>query len=508
MTELGRFLSRDGADTRYVQTLRPTGDATGAGDRALINAALIVGDATLRGDFVVDSSVLMPSSRTLTLHNAQISMVVGGATNVVRNSNQDVTGNTGIHVVGIGRAIIRCADPANMPVGSAINSIGVSWVNAGDVCVEGVTLGPMRGPAMVAQGVTGARFQRIHLAQDHSVTNQDGIDIGPQSSDVLITDISGKTGDDAFSIFAQKTAGFVHTMYKATFGVAGISNITIKRVKVDVGNNPVRVQAGDGLTLNGVRVTDFTNLADGTHTPNQYAVVMFGESTYVTTLPASTDLTNVTMGGYTGRASAMLGACTNFSKVKFADTTITSPWKCLMGIPQAAANFAATCDDIDLGDVVTTDSTTESVGTVLNAPSSSSWGTVALGRLNIRRCQNILNNNATLRVIATAGIFVRNLVGQIARSSAPDTGFMDNVRLGNAPATLFAVASTQLLLGPNMPPLTSTDTTPSASVKGSQITCRAGKDPTGGSATNGGTYIARGNSSVDWVKIADLGASY
>ncbi|MCC4908103.1 hypothetical protein [Microbacterium sp. cx-59] len=350
-----------------------------------------------------------------------------------------------------------------------------------------------------------ARLRRIELAQDRSTTNQDGIDFGPSWNDIVVDGISGSTVDDGFSIFAQTTAGFCHSYYKQAGVATETKNILIRNVSLNVGMNVVRLQAGDGLKLSGVKMRSIENLNDDTST-NNYAVLMFGESGYVTTQPTKADLSNIDLRGYHGRGDVVIGASSHFSSVTADDVTLTMPWKAIVGIAQVSPNFATNSEDVTIRNLVSLDGSTDSVGSAINLPGPALLAGLVMMNWVIKRCQNIFNNNGQATRITATNIAVETIVGQIARSATAGSGTIDLVTVGGGGGTTrWAGVPTNLRLGPNMPTITSVDTTPSSAVKGSVIRCDHTKEPAGGAGTTGGEYVATGTA---WTKRVDLGAAF
>jgi hypothetical protein len=487
--------------------IEPSGDISGATDSSAINSALSAGNVTLRGTYYVSSTILIPSNRLFLLWDAEVILTAGSARNILRNTDQNATGNSNIHVYGIGKAILN-GQASSQSSASAINTIGVSWVHVTDLSMSNITIGPCYGPCMVSQGVVKGRYYNIELAQDLSTSNQDGIDFGPACSDIIVDGVYGKTGDDCISIFAQKTAGFGHSIYKAASANASISNITIRNVTVDVGINPVRLQAGDTYTsggtfpntLSGVHIANFVNLNNNTAS-NGYSMIVFGEVEYVTTPPAKEDLRDITFNGYRGRASVIVGATTNFMDVHISNVTITSPWKTFMGVPQYSTATSHTIDNVTFSNIKTTDSSTDATGSVLNSRTGSAWSRITVDGADIRRCGNILNNGGSMDPMVVKNINVTTFSGQVIRSTNTELGALENIYLRSPTATnLYLTTSTRLRLN-NVPAFKSGDVVPDATTAGSMIHAEAGFDPTNTGHTTGGVYLSSGSV---WFRISDF----
>lgn len=490
---------------RTGTVVRASGDATGATDVANLNAALLQGNVTIRdATFLTNAPVRIPSHRTLTLVDAKIQLVPGSNCNVIQNRNQNSAGDDNIGLILIGQSVITGGNSTTQTSASAYNSAGVTFTNVRGFRLEGGTLGPFRGPCTIFQGATRGRGGNINLAQDRTGPNQDGMDFGPGCRDIQLDGITGVTGDDCFSIFSQKTAGFGHGLYKDPSFTGELSDIQIKNVSVDVGINPIRVQAGDGLKLARVTVENFTNLNQDLST-NNYAVIAFGEASYVTTLPAAGDLSGITLNGYRGRANVIIGAGTHFSKVKMENIIIDSPLKSVIGTAQSNVPFAAAMSDLEVNGLTLTDATTASTASLFNIPTGATLAGFNGDRWSIRRAQTLLNNAGTVTNLDLSRVKIRNLLGQVIASSTAETGYLTDVVVQNTIAgARYSGAATKLVIRGEHPRFRSVDTTPAAT-KGSTIRCEAGKDPKGGTFANGGEYIGTGST---WVLTSDLGSSF
>ncbi|PPF82198.1 hypothetical protein C5B96_09600 [Subtercola sp. Z020] len=384
--------------TRHVA---PSGDTTGATDVAAINKALAEsGEVVLSGRYFIDEAIIMSSDTTLTLNDAGIRLVDGANDNMLRNSDQIAggTGNSNLRIVGTGLARFN-GNPLSQSGG---RGQGLLFQNVTGLTVSGVTLGPMYKMAAMQYGVRGAHWSDIELAQDATTTNQDGIDIGPGCRDIHIDSVRGRTGDDCFSIFAKNTGGNT-TAY--TNGLSAedrnVSDIYISNVTVDVGINPVRLQAGDGSRLSRVYVSNFTNTRTTTAsvTGGPAGVLQFGSTKYVTAEPAAGELADIYLDGYAGPAAWVIGAESNFSRVSVNNVTLsrdtdagsgtgensgagsgsrtgTTSKAAIIGTAGRVQGFAPTISDITVSRVTVL--AAESQADVLSLPPGSSVSSVEL----------------------------------------------------------------------------------------------------------------------------------
>lgn len=359
--------------------VKPSGDRTGHSDSAAINEALSQpGECVLSGHYVINASILMTSDTTLTLDNASIRLVDGSRDNLVRNADQSVGGR------GNANLKIQCTGTARLysnPVSeSGPRGQGLLFQNVQGLHVSGLTIGPVYTAAAMQFAVTDGHWSDIELAQDVTTTNQDGIDIGPGCRQIHIDSVRGRTGDDGFSIFAKNTGGNV-TEYSTAMSVEErhISEIYISNISVDVGINPVRLQAGDGSRLSRVFVSNFTNLRStiATVTGASSGVLQFGSTKYVTTEPSPDDLSEIYLDGYVGPASYVIGAESNFSQVGVNNVALTAGARtdrtvqtAIIGTARHVADFAPTFSNVTVSNVAVPDS--DATAFVLSLPAGSS----------------------------------------------------------------------------------------------------------------------------------------
>jgi hypothetical protein len=503
-------------ENRSAVVLRPVTGETATQTTARIQAAL---DATTNvtlhgGDFLTNAPCRLNDNQTFVLHDARLIRVSDGATGfaansqVITNKNINGTGNTGIRVRGHGRAVIRVDNPTNhvRNTQGLWPNIGVAFVGVTDSSVTDVTIGPTQAFAANMQLCSDIRWARITLAQDGTTPNQDGIDTGPGCSNIKINDITGRTGDDLFSIYAQSTSSSIEQAYVKAYLLAdatrcNISAIHISSCRVRVGINPLRLQAGDGGTLDGVTMTDVTNTST---TGGSWTLMQVGDLSYVTTAPTRDQLKNITIDGYRGAVKVLIGADGNFSNVVVRNVELSGAWDSFLR-PRVNTAFVPDFENVLLEGITTTAASGGGQLVYLSGTTTTQTADkLTIRNCKIRQCGSILFNTQTLTNVKISGIHIHRATNSaISRSPTAETGWIDSVSIdayasGSTPR--YSGTACKLIHGGGMPLLTSVDVAP-APTKGSKLISDGTADPTGNSYTTSEDYIGVG---TVWVRPSDI----
>lgn len=485
--------------------VKPSGDTIV--DTAAINAALVAGDVWLVGDFTTNAPILVPSNRTLAL-SGSVTLANSSNCNIIRNTNQSATGDSNIYLKGVGRAVLNGNATNQVRQTGVYLNVGVFFMNVSNYRVEDITIGPTNAFAGLQQACTFGRWSRIHLAQDASTTNQDGINIGPGCSNILIEGLTGTTGDDLCSIYAQNTSTSIHPYVSGlTAAQRNVSQVWLRDVNVNVGINVVRLQAGDSSKLTTVRAANIHNRAGSSNFP----VIQFGATSFVTTLPSAADMSDITLDGYSGPCARLVACDSNFQQLTVRNVTISGTWSALLGWRNIGNQSGFTTSGPTFNDVKFENVYCNFIsgGGRMFEQSVGTIGRVKFANIFLRRATAILNNGATVTFLALDNIKVGSMLGNPFQSTVAETGFADGVVIdaysGNT--ARYSGAACAMRLGPSMPVFASADTTPTA-VAGSMITCKAGKDPTGGSFASAATYVGDGTAWNRAVTLTNDPAAY
>jgi hypothetical protein len=421
------------------QLVRPSGDATGATDLAAINAALIASSSvTLNGDFVVNAPISLPSSRTLLLVDAKITLASGSNSNVFKNSNQNATGNTDIHIRGLGRAEVDGNAVGQVRQTNFWQHYGCLFVNVQRFSVQDITIGPTHVSAFNTQGgCSDGRFSRITVKLPGDTPNQSAFEIGSGSSNITVEGIRGQTGDDCVAVWAFGTNTGTNTVlhtYTLTLTAAqrSTSDITIRNIDCNIGIVPVRVLGGDGSTIKHVHAYDITNRLTGT---SMVPALYVGPSTYVTTDPALGEIDDITMTGYRGPCTELLGLDQACSNVTVIDSQVTK-WQKIVGVHAPGAHPIHVRNITIDGVGGTSLQATPSSGTVCQFPAENGSSGLfypmmveglALRNMTLARADAILDNAANITGLHVHNIRVEMMMGTAFRSTGVETGTMDRV---------------------------------------------------------------------------------
>lgn len=508
--------------------LAPSGDTTGATDTAAINEALSTNArVVLRGvpggtPFWINAPMVINAGNSLILWDAHVKLVANANCNLLTNYNATLTSGTQnyggtadtlIRVKGIGEAWLD-GNPANQAAafvtGNTTTQAGIQWVNAADVVVEDIKLGPCIWMAGVQIGCTKMRWSRIELGQDRSVTHQDGIDVGPGCSDILIEHTRGMTSDDCHSLWAKlgpssgaaNVTPWTTAAYTASPTNLNTSDVRIIGTKVAVGINCVRAQAGDGAQLSDVHISDFVKV--GALYSAVTCALQLGSLIYVTTPPQPTDLHDITFDGFTGECVNLIGVDSNFSDIHFSNAHVEAPFTALVG---NTGTIPTVGDHLTLDNITTSDP----VGTAnygMNTIPGASIDHVNIHGLSMKSTKALVDNGGQITGLSIDQVHITAATGPVFSSPVAETGHADRVTVDTASGPTYGTTPVALKLGPNMPRLNGsstfngTDTVPVA-VAGSTITCNSDLDPTGGAYGHAATYL--GDGSV-WSRLLELPA--
>jgi hypothetical protein len=494
----------------------PSGDTTGVTDVAAINTALggnktvvLRRTSTSTTPFYINMPMVMYSGDTMIFWDAHVKLATNANCNMITNYNATLTsGNqnygstadSGLRVIGWGNSWLD-GNPTNQAAafttGNTTTQAGIQWVNAADIVIQDLKIGPFIWMAGVQIGCEQVRWSRINVNQDRSVSHQDGIDIGPGCSDILIEHTRGMTSDDCYSIWAKygPTTGAANVTpwttaaYTASPTNLNTSDVRIIGSKMAVGINFLRCQAGDGATLSGVHAANLVN-TDTTLYSSASCLLQLGALNYVTTAPNSNQLIDIVIDGANGIFQYLLGADSNFDDVKLVNVQMTGAFKALIG------HFAATgttANRIDI-DVVTTDGGgANNYG--IQSIAGDTWDQIRF-KAKMSSSKGVLANAGTVTNL-DADVFVNNLTGAPFQSSAEETGAL-RLSIGGRPSTIFS--SQSALKMRDVPYLTAADTIPLPTLD-SQIVCRSDVDPTNSGYAYGAKYIGDG---FNWQRLIQL----
>jgi len=148
-------------------------------------------------------------------------------------------------------------------------SAGIRMSKVKDLKIEGLSVGPTNLFGILVDEVHNMEIRNIRFLQDGSQPNQDGIGVGGPSSQIAISDISGRCGDDVVGL---------HSWMPDLPGGA-IEGVTITDVNVEnVGNSGLlRTDAFPGQPIRGVAASNMV-MHDPDRNSEGHAVVKLGHT--------------------------------------------------------------------------------------------------------------------------------------------------------------------------------------------------------------------------------------
>jgi len=294
-------LSPSGTTPAYVANdIRLFGavpDATTDASTA-INDALVAGDITIRdGIFNIESSIKIPSNRTIYIKNAKLRLADNAYDNHFRNSDF-TNGNANINIVGQGNAVIdgnsaNNSDPDYSEFGgleseNIYKTNRIIFCNVNGFSVSKINITDRPTYAMAIQKSTSGVIHDLYLCYYTEVVNQDGIAIIEGCSDIEIYNIDGHCADDFFSLNLGKN---VETGVKLTdYNLGDSHDISIHDIHIRCSKlgSLLAVLVGDGKKVYNISIDDALLDIAGSIYYTSYG------AGYYTTPPAKTDLYNIT----------------------------------------------------------------------------------------------------------------------------------------------------------------------------------------------------------------------
>jgi hypothetical protein len=508
LSNLIRPLGGSNNDASVINTLLSNIDGAGGGTVILHSPGSY---------FRIETALKVGSNTSLVLWDCELRRIPDGASasttnsNVITNLHMNSTGDSKIRVRGIGRALVNGqASLQTRNTTSINNNFGLFWVNVADLSVQDITVGPTQAFASNIQVCTKVRYRNIQLDQDRTTVNQDGLDIGPGCSDVVFDGVTGTTGDDGFSLYAQNTSGSLHAYTKSlTASQRNCSDVTIRNIKVDVGINPVRIQAGDSSTFTNVTIENFVNLrrSYASVTGSVYTMLCFGPTTYVTTPPGIGDIAGITFRGYKGCASYIITNDDAFSDVTIDGvdlqaSTDSTTWTSLVSYGGFSSN-GGTVSNVAIRNVrshVPASLMISGVGYIC-AISAGNVSNLSFDNVHLLAARCLTKNSVAINNIHFGHIAIATLTSSLYASTVAETGRAAAPQIGVYSGTAkYTGVATSLRLEPGHPMATTADTFLPAPTVSSYLVA-SGVDPTGGSNTASAMYVGDG---VGWNRFVTL----
>jgi hypothetical protein len=363
---------------------------------------------------------------------------------------------------------------------SIYNNFGLFWVNVTGLSVSGVQIGPTQAFASNCQVCTHVRYSNIEINQDRSTKNQDGWDIGPGCSDLVLDGCTGRMSDDFVSIYAQNTSGSLHPYTKSlTAAQRNVFDLTVRNCVVDASES-FRIQAGDGSTAKNML---FENIVDKrlsytTLTGTARWAICFGTTNYVTTAPNVGDISNITLRNYKGCSTYLCSTDDTYSDVTFDNCEMMAAsdgtsWIALLGWANYVSGYTGTVSNIAFRNIrshVPASAMTSGLGYVCNVGGATVSG-ISFTGLHLLACRAVTKNASAVAGLQIGPAHYGTLISALYGSSVAETGAAEAPTIDSFGGTGYYVGSvkTAMRLAPGHPPVSSADTYPPSPSAGSML---------------------------------------
>lgn len=235
----------------------------------------------------IDKAIILPSEMEVVLDNCHLRQADGCTDNIFRNfADTETEGHTlaeqrhNIVIRGRGHAVLDGGLPNGLtqktswvdgrPHVSRNNLI--LFYNIRDFAIENLELRNQRYWAINLHHAERGRISQIHFAAECDSRNQDGIDLRPGCSNILIEKITGQAGDDVVALSAidhpdnHRGQGW---LYRVEGHCLDIHDIIIKDIiATSVECSVIGIRNTDGkkiynITIDNIHCTDNYAAQDG-----------------------------------------------------------------------------------------------------------------------------------------------------------------------------------------------------------------------------------------------------
>ena len=280
------------SDSAAIQTAISQAVAIG------VNRVLIPKKKTRQGftHWEIDKTILLPSNITILLDNCHLRLKDGVFENIFRSENLYRTDTytaeqeqTNIRILGYGNAVLDGGNPNGLTEATSCKN-GMPHVrhnnlillhNVNGYVLEGFKLINQRWWAINQIFCRNGRLSHLSFFNGELQPNQDGINLRIGCNNILIEDISGRTGDDVIAL-----SGFPKGS-DSLLAVEGkdmdIHDVTIRNVRASTRQTIVAMRNNDGAKMYRVTVE---NVADVPSEYTPWGVVKIGENNYYRERPS------------------------------------------------------------------------------------------------------------------------------------------------------------------------------------------------------------------------------
>lgn len=236
----------------------------------------------------IRETIFLPSDFTLILDNCHLRMADGVYCNMFCNKNayaEEGEEQNNIAVIGVGNVVLDGGTPNGLTektsltngFPSIINNTMIFFRNVSGFTVENIHIKEQRWWGMTFMYCEQGRISNIDFSATNTVPNQDGIDLRTGCHDIIIENITGKTGDDTIALTAL--TGSLFQSFRVENKDNNIYNVIIRNVSTCVtgGHHIVRLLNHDGFQLYNILID---GIMDRSEDVKAKAALKIGDSRY------------------------------------------------------------------------------------------------------------------------------------------------------------------------------------------------------------------------------------
>lgn len=266
----------------------------------------------------IGKTILLPSEITVILDGCRLRLADGVFENVFRNRNvytpeglTDEGEQHGIRILGRNGATLdggrdngvreqayRFGRGPHPRTGNLI-----LLTNVRDYEIEGLRCVNLRYWAINQIACRGGRIRHISFMNGDLHPNQDGINVRIGCSDLVVEDVTGRTGDDVVALSAFPGA---YDRRKGDYALLpygrdpDIRDVTVRNVCANTRQTVVALRNSDGAKISRVTIENVTDCG-GEYEP--WGIVRLGENNYYRTRPSRLgEMSRITVRGVRSRA--------------------------------------------------------------------------------------------------------------------------------------------------------------------------------------------------------------
>jgi len=241
-------------------------------------------------EWMIDKTVLLPSDITVILDDCHLTLVEGVYENIFRNRNMytDISlkpegRQHGIRIIGRGEAILDGGKGNDLRESTSgkdgrphvrFNNF-VLLNNVHDYLLENFKCINMRWWAINQIACKHGRLSNLSFFNGDIIPNQDGINCRLGCSDIIIENITGRTGDDTVALSAFPLG--TDRQFVPEDCDVDIHDITIRNVRANTKQTIVALRNTDGAKMYRISIENISDF-DAGYKP--WGVVRIGENAY------------------------------------------------------------------------------------------------------------------------------------------------------------------------------------------------------------------------------------